>query len=80
MNIKGIKEAIVKVQEFGENDQRMVAFLNVDPDFSMADDEISKLLAQNLPSYMIPSFFQKSDGFPEDAKWKNQQEGALIGY
>ena len=64
MKIDGIKEAVVKVHEFGSNDQRLVAFLNADPGFVMDNGEIAKLLGRNLPSYMIPTFFQKSDGFP----------------
>jgi amino acid adenylation domain-containing protein len=64
MKIDGIKEAVVKVHEFGTNDQRLVAFLNADPGFAMENGEISKSLGRNLPSYMIPTFFQKSDGFP----------------
>ena len=62
--IEGIKEAVVKIHKFDENDERLVAFLNVDNLFSMSKEEIVKLLAKKLPSYMIPSFFQEYDGFP----------------
>jgi len=63
-HIEGIKEAVVKIHKFDENDERLVAFLNVDTEFLMSKEEIVELLAQKLPSYMIPSFFQKYDGFP----------------
>jgi amino acid adenylation domain-containing protein len=59
-----VKEAVVKVHHFDDNDDRLVAFLNVEPGFSMSNHEIHSNLAQLLPLYMIPSFYQKSDGFP----------------
>ncbi len=78
LNIKGIKEAVVKIHEFDKSDQRMVAFLNVDPDFSMSNDQMVKLLARNLPSYMIPSFFQKSEGFPRMPNGKINRKALLL--
>ncbi len=78
MNIKGIKEAIVKVQEFGQNDQRMIAFINTDHDFKMADDEIRESLGHYLPSYMIPSFFVKSDGFPRMPNGKINRKALIL--
>ncbi|MEI6047794.1 MAG: amino acid adenylation domain-containing protein [Bacteroidota bacterium] len=62
--LSGVKEAVVKVHKFGENDERLVAFLNTDTEFKLTDEAIAASLSQNLPSYMIPSFFQTSDGFP----------------
>jgi len=59
-----VKEAVVKVHHFDDNDDRLVAFLNVEPGFNTSNHEIHSNLAQLLPLYMIPSFYQKSDGFP----------------
>jgi amino acid adenylation domain-containing protein len=78
LNIRGIKEAVVKIHEFDKNDQRMVAFLNIDSGFSMSNDEMVKLLAQNLPSYMIPSFFQKSEGFPRMPNGKINRKALVL--
>ena len=78
LNIKGIKEAVVKIHEFDKNDQRMVAFLNVDNEFTMSNEEMVKLLAQNLPSYMIPSFFQKSEGFPRMPNGKINRKALVL--
>jgi hypothetical protein len=64
VNIPGIRDAVVKVHQFAENDERLVGFLNVDPEFSMKKDEISGILLKSLNSYMVPSFFQFSEGFP----------------
>jgi polyketide synthase PksJ len=62
--LSGIKEAVVKVQKFGENDERLIAFLNVDSGFELKQEEITGLLSKDLPGYMIPSFFQSSEDFP----------------
>ena len=63
-HVPGVREAVVRVHNFGDRDDRLVAFLEVVPDFKLTKDEISDFLAQELPVYMIPSFFQITDGFP----------------
>lgn len=78
LRIKGIKETIVKVHEFDKNDHRLVAYINVDSDFIMTKEEIIDLLGQNLPSYMIPSFFQKYDGFPRMPNGKINRKGLIL--
>ena len=62
--LSGVKEAVVKVFIFDENDDRLVAFLNTDNGFKLTNEEITKYLSQHVPPYMVPSFFQKSNGFP----------------
>jgi amino acid adenylation domain-containing protein len=62
--LPGVKEAVVKVHRFEDNDDRLVAFLNTDTEFSLTNEEITGSLSQYLPSYMVPSFFQRYDGFP----------------
>jgi amino acid adenylation domain-containing protein len=61
--LPGVKEAVVKVHRFEDNDERLVAFLNSESEFKLTKDQIKEILAQHLPSYMIPSFYQISDGF-----------------
>ena len=63
-SLSKVKEAIVKVHKFDENDERLVGFLNVDNEFKLTKEDIHEELAKSLPTYMIPSFFQVSDGFP----------------
>jgi amino acid adenylation domain-containing protein len=64
LRLSGVKEAVVKLHKFDENDERLVAFLNVGLEFNLPKEEIVRYLVQHLPAYMIPSFFQRSDGFP----------------
>lgn len=62
--LEGVREAVVKLHKFDADDERLVAFLNVDSEFKMTNKEIIDFLAMKLPQYMIPRVFQKSDGFP----------------
>jgi amino acid adenylation domain-containing protein len=63
--LSGVRESVVKIQSFDNNDERLVAFINAGSDFVLSDAEIKKSLANYLPQYMIPSFYNKSDGFPK---------------
>jgi len=63
-DIKGIIEAVVKVHHFEENDDRLVAFLHIDNEFRMTDNEISGMLTTKLPGFMIPDFYQNIRNFP----------------
>jgi len=62
--LNGVIEAVVKPHKFSDSDERLVAFLNAGDSFKMPDEEISSYLAQNLPAYMIPSFYKVLNGFP----------------
>jgi amino acid adenylation domain-containing protein len=64
LRLSGVKEAVVKTHWFDENDERLVAFLNVDQTFILNKEKIVRSLSQHLPNYMLPAHFQKSDGFP----------------
>ena len=59
-----VQEAVVTIHKFDEHDQRLVAYLNVDESFNLTREEMITALSENLPAYMIPSFFQPSLGFP----------------
>ena len=62
--LPGVREAVVRIHKFEETDERLVAFLNTAAEFKLTNEQITASLSQQLPSYMIPSFFQASDGFP----------------
>jgi polyketide synthase PksJ len=62
--IEGVQEAVVKLHRFDENDNRLVAFLNIKSDFDMSKEQISKYVSAKLPSYMVPSFFDLLESFP----------------
>jgi tyrocidine synthetase-3 len=76
--LPGVKEAVVKVHKFDDNDERLVAFINVDNEFKLTTEEIIVSLSQNLPSYMIPSFFQISDGFPRLPNGKINKKALIL--
>jgi len=78
LNIAGIREAVVKAHEFSAGDQRLVAFLNIEPGFSMANEEITKILGKILPVYMIPSFYQKMEGFPRMPNGKINRKALVL--
>lgn len=75
--LSGVIEAVVKIHKFDEKDERLVAFLNVDAGFNLTDEAIRDSLTRNLPAYMIPSFFMKSDGFPRTLNGKTDKK-ALV--
>ncbi len=76
--LPGVKESVVKVHKFRDNDERLVAFLNTEPEFSMNAEEISGELSQNLPGYMIPSFYQSSEGFPRLPNGKINKKALIL--
>ena len=63
--VDGIKECVLKVQSFDENDDRLVAFMTVDERFKISNENLTNLLKRQLPSYMIPSFFKVIESFPK---------------
>jgi len=62
--LPSVREAVVKVHKFDGGDERLVAFLNTEKEFNLTREEIFMALSQNLPAYMIPSFYQVSEEFP----------------
>jgi len=76
--LDGVKEAIVKLHKFEDNDERLVAFLNVDNRFKLTKEDIIGSLSQHLPVYMVPSFFQTSDGFPKLPNGKVNRKALIL--
>lgn len=57
-------QAVVVVQEVGENDQRLVAYYIVEEASEPSPSELRRHLEKLLPEYMIPSHFVQLDRFP----------------
>ena len=78
LQLPGITEAVVKVHLFDENDERLVAFINVDTEFKLNREEIVRSLSQHLPNYMIPAYFKQSDGFPRLPNGKINKNALIL--
>lgn len=72
--IPGISEVVVKIQNEKDGMQRIVAFLNVTEKFYKEPDEITGVLKQHLPSYMIPSYYKIMRGFPLTVNGKTDRK------
>jgi amino acid adenylation domain-containing protein len=68
--IEGINEAVVKLQSFGENDDRLVAFLNVSDKTNLNTRGIDTQIKEKLPIHMIPSFYKILKDFPRTSNGK----------
>lgn len=70
LNLDNIREAVVVAREDREGDQRLIGYLvpvsHPAPSFST----MRRLLAENLPDYMIPSGFLVLDSLPRTANGK----------
>jgi len=61
----GIEEAIVLIQNNPNQEPCLSAYYKVLAGASVDDKQLQHTLAERLPSYMIPSFFQQIDKLPE---------------
>ena len=66
-SIEGVKGAVVKGFDNGQGSNFLCAFYISD---TLTADELKNVLAQRLPSYMVPSFFVKMEAFPLNANGK----------
>ena len=57
-----VQQAVVRVQDFASNDQRLVAYIVSDED--IAADELRHHLRQQLPDYMMPAAFMPIASVP----------------
>ncbi len=73
-----VQEAVVKIQKFDDNDERLVAFLNTEPGFSQTKEDISAYLSRQLPVYMVPAFFKPMIGFPRLPNGKINKKALLL--
>ncbi len=65
---KGIKEAVVIAREDHNGDKYLCAYVVSDFDFNTL--EIRAFLAEELPEYMIPSYFVEMDEIPHTSSGK----------
>jgi len=68
LNIKPIKEALVIDREDESLDKYLCAYIVSDNYLSAGD--LRKSLSENLPDYMIPSYFVQLDSFPLNSSGK----------
>ena len=78
--INGINEAVVKLQKFAENDDRLVAFLNVSELFNNDPRELNIKLRDKLPLYMIPSAYQIMKIFPRTSNGKIDRKAFVFDF
>jgi acyl-coenzyme A synthetase/AMP-(fatty) acid ligase/acyl carrier protein len=77
-NIEGINESVVRLQKFADNDERLVAFLNVSGSFNIDPREINNQLREKLPLYMIPSAYQIMKVFPRTSNGKIDRKAFIF--
>ncbi|RUR75333.1 non-ribosomal peptide synthetase [Chlorogloeopsis fritschii PCC 9212] len=65
-----VKDAVVMVREDVAGDQRLVSYLVLQPESSLAVDNLRSFLQEKLPDYMIPSAFVPLQTFPLTANGK----------
>jgi acyl carrier protein len=68
--IEGVIETVIKPVKIEEGDYKLVAFLNVKESFKMDLKEMSSLVKEKLPSYMVPSAYKLMHGFPKTINGK----------
>ncbi|MEM9822435.1 MAG: amino acid adenylation domain-containing protein, partial [Bacteroidota bacterium] len=80
---ESIQKCIVTVHEFGQQDQRLVAYLVVDDNFEQG--ELKQFLSRRLPAYMIPAHWMLIDEIPLTSNGKiniaalpNPEKGHLV--
>jgi amino acid adenylation domain-containing protein len=77
-SIEGINESIIKLQKFDENDERLIAFLNVSAGFNMDAREINNRIRVKLPIYMIPSAYKIMKEFPRTSNGKIDRKALVF--
>jgi amino acid adenylation domain-containing protein len=65
-----VKDAVVTVREDVAGDQRLIAYLVIQPESSLSVEDLRRFLQQKLPDYMIPSAFIPLQTFPLTANGK----------
>lgn len=72
--IRGIREAVVVVQEEGQGNSLLVAYLVAHEGYSLSLELIMEHLKKYLPDYMIPSAFIKIDRVPSTTNGKTDRK------
>jgi amino acid adenylation domain-containing protein len=75
----GIKQCIVTLQEFDQDDKRLVAYIVQDNQHKApAIDELRNTLKQQLPAYMVPSSFSVLNSMPLTANGKIDRKALSV--
>jgi acyl-coenzyme A synthetase/AMP-(fatty) acid ligase len=64
MDHEGVRQAVVVVQEERQGDQRLVAFVILDPQEEPTPTELRRHLRTRLPEHMVPPHYVQLDEFP----------------
>ncbi|MCI0486642.1 MAG: amino acid adenylation domain-containing protein, partial [Blastocatellia bacterium] len=64
MEHPGVKEAVVVLREFGEDDKRLIAYFVTDDRQAPTADELQGFLASRLPEYMMPWTIVRLESLP----------------
>lgn len=64
IKLNKVKEALVLLRKFDSGEQQLVAFLQLKENHNLCSKTIKNLLAEHMPSYMIPDVFHLNKPFP----------------
>lgn len=67
---EGIAQAVVKVEGDSATEKRLIAFFTKDTEQAVSTSQIRRMLANNLPDYMIPAAFVSVSEFPKTPSGK----------
>lgn len=68
---KGVKDVVVRLFAPSPNHQQLVAYFTLDNlNCAISTEHLKSVTRENLPSYMVPSFFIQLDKFPLSANGK----------
>jgi amino acid adenylation domain-containing protein len=76
--IRGVNEVVIKLHRFGDNDERLIGFLETNDDFKIEPCEINNLLKEKLPSYMLPYTYRIMKEFPRTHNGKIDRKALLF--
>lgn len=66
----GVRDSHAAARSDASGEKRLIAYLNVAPDFNLTAAKLRDALREDLPGYMIPSQFVRVDAFPLTANGK----------
>ncbi|BFH71003.1 hypothetical protein PsJ27TS7_50030 [Paenibacillus dendritiformis] len=64
LRVEGVREAVVLVRSDANGQKTLCAYYTLDTGAELAVNDLRSTLAQELPGYMIPSYFVELEGLP----------------
>ncbi|MGG3839981.1 condensation domain-containing protein, partial [Paenibacillus thiaminolyticus] len=64
LRVEGVREAVVLVRSDANGQKALCAYYTLDTGAELAVNDLRSALAQELPGYMIPSYFVELEGLP----------------